>query len=119
MYYNNNPDLAEEEDCVTRAIALASGLPYWTISKLLDLVAEHNGCDRLYVGCYNYLLEDVLGYHVKYSNGRETVEEVINKYPLNTLLIRIEGHLTCAVAGTIYDLWDSYYRKVDCYWIVK
>lgn len=119
VYYNNNDKGIEEEDCVTRAITLASGLHYKTVSRLLDLVAEHNGCDRLYVGCYNYLLEYIFGYQVKYPHEGETVEEVIAEYPHNTLLIRIDGHLTCAVAGVIYDLWDSWYREVDCYWIVK
>ena len=119
-YYNNNDLGIEEEDCVTRAITLASGLPYRTVTKLLDLVAEHNHCERLYVGCYRYLLENVLGYPVKYPKRYETVSDVIDRYPHNTLLIRIDQHLLCAVAGVIYDLWDSGYRDdVTCFWIAK
>lgn len=119
-YYNLNPKKIEEDDCVTRAITLASGLPYKTVSNLLDLTAEHCGCERLYYGCYRYLLERVLGYPVKYPDYGETVEDIIDQYPHNTLLIRIGGHLLCAVAGTIYDLWDSGYRSdVTCYWIAK
>lgn len=120
LYYNNNDMGIEEEDCVTRAITLATGLPYKTISKLLDLVGEHNNCERLYVGCYRYLLEDIFNYPVKYPKRHETVGNIIDKYPHNTLLIRIDQHLLCAVAGVIYDLWDSSYRDdVTCYWIVK
>lgn len=119
-YYNNNPKKAEVEDCVTRAITLASGLPYKTVSKLLMLVGEHCDCEPLYYGCYRYLLENVLGYPVKYPEDYETVNDIIDKYPHNTLLIRIGGHLLCAVAGTIYDLWNSGYRDdVTCYWIAK
>ena len=119
-YYNNNPKNIEEEDCVTRAITLATGLPYKTIARLLDLVAEHNDCNRLYLGCYRYLLEYIFGYPVKYPKRGETVADIIDKYPHNTLLIRIDQHLLCAVAGVIYDLFDSGYRSdVTCYWIVK
>lgn len=120
VYYNNNPEQEVLDDCVTRAITLASGLHYKTVSKLLDLVAEHNNCERLYLGCYRYLLEDVFGYPVKYPDGYTTVGDVIDEYPHNTLLIRIGHHLLCAVAGVIYDLWDSSYRSdVTCFWIVK
>lgn len=119
IYYNNNDKGIEEEDCVTRAITLASGLSYRTISKLLDLTAEHNNCDRLYLGCYRYLLEYVLEYQVKYPQKGDVVDDIITKYPHNTLLIRIGGHLLCAVAGVIYDLWDSRDQLVTCYWIVK
>lgn len=119
-YYNNTPSKAILDNCVTRAITLASGLPYKTVSKLLDLTAEHCNCERLYYGCYRYLLENVLGYPVKYPDDGETVEDIIDKYPNNTLLIRINQHLLCAVAGTIYDLWNSGYRDdVTCYWIAK
>lgn len=118
-YYNNNPEHLTLEDCVTRAITLASGLPYKTVARLLDLTAEHHDCDRLTMGCYRYLLEYILGYPVKYPYQGETVEEVIAEYPHNTLLIRIDGHLLTAVAGTIYDLWDSSQEIVTAYWIAK
>lgn len=119
-YYNANPSGEEISDCVCRAITLATGLPYKTINKLLELVAEHNHCDKLFLGCYRYLLEDVFGYPVKYPDGYVTVGELIDEYPHNTLLIRISSHLLCAVAGQIYDIFDSSYRDdVTCFWVVK
>lgn len=104
---------------MTRAITLASGLPYKTVTRLLALTAEHQGCDCLTLPCYRYLLEYILGYPVKYPYHGETVEEVIAEYPHNTLLIRIEGHLLCSVASVIYDLFDSSQDIVTCYWIVS
>lgn len=120
VYYNANPDKAVEEDCVTRAIKLATGLPYNTVVKLLDLVSEHTGHNRISMASYAYLLEEVFKYPVIYPRIGTTVEQVINKYPHNTLLIRVEGHLLCAINGVIYDLFDSDYRDdVTCFWIAE
>lgn len=36
-----------------------------------------------------------------------------------TIVIRIEGHLTCAVDGVIYDTWNCSDKVADCFWIVN
>jgi hypothetical protein len=119
VYYNVNPLKIEEEDCVCRAITLASELPYSTVYKLLELSAEHNDCEKLCVNCYEHLLTEVLGYTIKFPKYSATIEEIVNTYPHNTLLLRINYHLTCAVNNTIYDLWDCRDRLVDMFWVVK
>lgn len=119
-YYNANPDKQVLSDCVTRAITLASGLPYYTVVELLDLVSEHTGHNRISMASYAYLLEEVFKYPVVYPKAGTTVEQVIDKYSHNTLLIRMEGHLACSVAGILYDLFDSSMRDdVTCFWIAK
>lgn len=118
VYLNVNDTKREEMDCVCRAITLASGLKYHTVEKLLQLVGEHNNCDPLTVHCYHYLLENVLGYQVKFADDYETVEDIINQYPNNTLIIRLEGHLLCVINSVIYDLFNSSDQLVDRYWIV-
>ena len=60
IYYNNNPYGLKEEDCVTRAISLASGLDYFDISKKLKLTSELLECEKLCVCCYDFLIEEVL-----------------------------------------------------------
>jgi hypothetical protein len=119
VYYNVNPLKIEEEDCVCRAITLASELPYYTVCKLLELSAEHNDCEKLCVNCYEHLLTEVLGYTIKLPKYSATIEEIVNRYPNNTLILRINYHLTCAINGTIYDLWDCRDMLVDMFWIVK
>ena len=118
-YYNINPSKHVESDCVTRAIATASGLNYITVCNLLDLVSEHTGYHRLTLQSYSYLLEKILLYPVFWVNERKTVDDIIQEYPNNTLLIRIRGHLLCSVAGAITDLWDSSDEPVTCFWIAK
>lgn len=116
-YYNINPEMLEEEDCVTRAIALGLKLPYKTASNLIQLTADHYGCPKLCIWCYEKLLTQTFNLPVRYCKDGETVEDIANLYPNNTVIIRIEGHLTCAVEGTIYDLFDCTEHIVDCYWI--
>ena len=119
QYYNENPYKIEEEDCVCRAISLGLNLPYNASRNLLELSAAHNSCDKLCVCCYHHLLEDVFEYTVNYVHFTETVEDVAFKHPYNKVIIRIDGHLTCAVSGVIYDLWDCSREYVDCYWVTN
>ena len=88
-YHNVNPDKSVEEDCVTRAICFGSKIPYRAVSVLLDATAEEHGCDKLCVCCYHHLLEDTLGYRVKFAKGNETVEKIAKDYRNNIIIIRI------------------------------
>ena len=116
-YFNRNPHKREEEDCVCRAISTALALPYQTAERLLTMSAEVNECDSLCVCCYHFLLEDIFGLPCRLADG-ETVGELAECYKFNKLLIRIDGHLTCSIMGTVLDIWDCTREPVDCYWII-
>ena len=117
-YYNRNPSRVHITDCVCRAISTATGLCYEAVNNLLDLTASEYDCDKLCVCCYHNLLDDVLCYHRIECDFKETVEEVAAKYPKNTLIIRVQEHLTSSINGTILDIWDCSDELVDCFWIV-
>lgn len=119
VYRNVNPKKAEGRDCVCRAICLASALPYHTVERLLSLVAKSYECDELCVCCYHHLLEDVFGYKHRYCEDGETVGDIAKKYPRNTIIVRIEGHLTACVNGACYDIWNCTDEQADCYWVVE
>lgn len=118
-YYNRRPDGKHKEDCVTRAISTATGLKYGAVANLLELSASEYECDKLCVCCYHYLLEEILCYPVKYCMDRERVNDVVNMYQHNTLIIRIQGHLTSSINGRLLDIWDCGDERVDCFWIIK
>ncbi len=119
-YYNANPDGANIEDCVTRAIKLATSLRYDTVAKLLDLAAEHTGYDRISMASYHYLLEDIFGFPVFYKKRDITVDELLEEYPHNTLIVRLNGHLGTAIDGVWYDTFGNGDRTdITCYWIAK
>lgn len=117
-YYNNNPLSLEEEDCVTRAIALASNLPYSAIKDKLYYMAQLLDCNALCVCCYSKLLDYIFQYDRVPCRGY-TVGEIVQKYDNSTLLIRMNGHLTCAIDGTLHDLWDSSEELADIVWVVN
>lgn len=118
-YYNVNPYKDVEGDCVTRAISMATSIPYKAVSKLLTITAEENSCDRLCVCCYHHLLEDTLGYRVIFPKKLKTVEDIALEYPNNIVIVRIEGHLTACMYGVCVDIWDCTKEEVDCFWIVQ
>ena len=118
-YHNCNPNRLHLGDCVCRAISTATGLHYEAVDKLLSLVAKDQQCEKLYLCCYDDLLEEILGYHRFECFFKQTVEEVAAQYPRNKLIIRVEGHLTCAINGTIMDIWNCSGEKVDRFWIVQ
>ncbi|MBR5202891.1 MAG: hypothetical protein IKW45_06470 [Clostridia bacterium] len=119
FYHNVNPDKSVEQDCVTRAISLASGIPYKAVSKLLKVTATEERCDELCVCCYHHLLEETLGYRVKFARNKERVEDIAKEYKNNIVIVRIDGHLTACVYGTCVDIWDCTKEIVDCFWIVQ
>lgn len=119
QFYNRNPYDARISDCVTRAISTATGLSYDATSSLLIRIAEIYECDKLCVCCYKHLLSHFLGYKKYNCKSNTLVKDVIEDFSDSTVIIRIEGHLTCAKNGVLLDTWDCWEREVDCFWIVS
>lgn len=119
IYFNRRPDGKHLQDCVCRAISTATGISYDAVNRLLELTAEKYSCDKLCVCCYHNLLEGILKFPRFNCTKGETVRDIAAAYPNNTLLIRIQGHLTCAVNGYVHDIWDCTGESVDCFWITK
>jgi hypothetical protein len=117
-YYNKNPDNLKINDCVCRAISTATGLNYSAVDKLLELTAKEYCCDKLCVCCYHNLLDDILGYERHYCDHDETVEILAKMYPRDTIIVRVEGHLTTIIKGNILDIWDCSQEFADCFWFV-
>lgn len=118
-YYNRRPDGAEIEDCVCRAISTATGLKYEAVENLLALTACNYDCDKLSVDCYHNLLDGTLCYKQRICKRGETVGELAERYRDKRLIIRINGHLTCSLYGTIVDIWDCTHKTADVFWIVE
>lgn len=114
-YVNVNPSGAKTDDCVTRAISLASGLDYYEVQEKLVLTSKLFGCDRLSKCCYSNLLEKVLGYTPIYCKGL-TVKEFCEEYPYGIYLVRIKSHLTTVIDGNIMDIWNSSDYSCDLAW---
>lgn len=50
---------------------------------------------------------------------KKTLKEIADKFCNEILLLRIDGHLTTSVKGTIYDIWDCSNEIVTDFWVIK
>lgn len=118
-FLNINPLGEIEEDCVCRAISLALQEDYYVIQNKLNLVGNLFDCTSLCVCCYKFLLDNVYNLDRIEEYQGYTIEEFAKNNPLGTFIIRIEGHLTCLIDNTCYDLWDCRNKMIDLIWKVN
>ena len=118
VYLNVNSNQTERNDCVTRAISLASEIPYAKIRKKLFHTAKLLDCSKLCPTCYSFLIQEVLGGIPKNCENL-TVGEFADLHSKGTYLIRIQGHLTTCIDNTIYDIWDCRNRICDMAWVIR
>ena len=117
-YWNQNPDLLHKNDCVTRAISFASGIPYAEVRKKLRCVAILFDCERICMSCYKHLIENVL-YYKPFNCDGMTVEEFADMHPVGVYLVRMEQHISVIVDNTIYDIFDCRNHILTNAWAVN
>lgn len=117
QYYNNNPDQLIENDCVTRAISLVSGLEYDEVTADLFRCAKLFRCPRLCVCCYENLLNYVYKYPKVDCAVGMTIGEFASKFQDGRYLTRVDGHLSSVVNGVIYDTWDCSEKVITDCWV--
>lgn len=118
IYHNVSPNGQRRNDCVVRALSLGLDINYFDVEDLLIEIGDYYECEELCVCCYKYLLENIIGLK-PYNGNNRTVDEIVEENPDCILIIRVEGHLTCAIRGAIYDIFDPSDMIVDRYWIVE
>lgn len=118
VYYNRNPDGSKENDCVTRAISLATGLDYPSVRKKLYHTAELLDCEKLCVCCYKHLIEDVFKC-MRVSCDNLSVGKFADIYPYGTYLVRVDGHISTIINNSIYDIFDCRDMIVTDAWKVR
>ena len=118
VYYNQNPQSDSINDCVTRAISLASGLPYDEIRRKLFHTSRLLDCESLEVCCYSHLLDRVFEYPQIECAGL-TVGEFADKHPQGVYLARMNGHITTIINNCIYDIFDCRDSLITHAWKVE
>ena len=117
-YLNLNPLGKDEQDCVCRAISLATGRDYYDIEDKLHLTARLFECDELCVCCYKHLLDYVFEYPKVYCRDM-TVSEFMHKHPRGTFILRMDGHCTCIINGRLFDTQDCLNGRLTDAWSVE
>lgn len=129
-FYNANPKNKYTTDCVIRAIATATGIPYYTVVMEMAEMQCKTGFDGADVKLYGKYLESK-GWKKqsqprKQDNTKYTGEEWCNKLRAihkangseNNIIAHIGGHhVVCIKDFKVFDTWDSTDGCIGNYWI--
>lgn len=115
-YYNANPLNKDTQDCTIRALSVAINKPWDYVYEMLSYEAQKEGT-----------IQDDRDFIIKFLDERFkrvptdnlTVGGVVEKYNANILLCTMDGHITTAKYGKIYDTFDPSDRFAEYCWIVK
>lgn len=116
-YHNENPNGYRIPDCVIRAITLAMNIPYYDVIKMLHNNGIKMKCDDLCVCCYEKLLDNDFKLP-HFESYNKTAKEVANDFKDRIILLRMDGHLSCAIYGDIYDIWDCSNEIITDFWLI-
>ena len=115
-FYNENPLNKYEDDCVIRAISCATGKSWDYVYDYLSDEAQYNGT---LLDKKEFVIDYLDKKYQRISGLYGTVGEISAMFPHNTVLITMQGHITCSKNGIIYDTFDCRNRKVEYVWLVK
>ena len=105
-------------DCVTRAIAIATQMPYEIVADIVDK-ASHGRRGSSQSGVYNFATRGILtslGWKRVTTNAHLNSDE----FPPGRLILVVNRHLVAMVDGVMRDTYDPSYhgsRRVYAYWI--
>lgn len=118
IYFNANPQGYHMTDCVIRAISLAMNMPYEEVVYLLSRNSNYYDCECLNKLCYEKLLD----YDFKlphYLGNNKLAKDVADDFTNNIVILRMDGHLSCALYGNIYDIFDCSDYEITDFWVVS
>lgn len=119
IYYNCNPLKREVNDCVVRSISLAEGRDWYETYDILTEIAKKDATildDIMLVEKYlNEKYEEIC---FKCRGKRIKVKEFLFDNPKGVYLITMRGHITCAIDGIVYDIWDCTDKLIWNVWKV-
>ena len=114
-FYNANAHGNFVNDCSIRAISLAEGKTWDETYQELSYIAQRNG---IILDDVNFIEPLLDSRYERMCYQRMTVGEFVEQNPNGTYLITMNGHITCAINGTIYDTFDCRDRFMWCSWEV-
>ena len=118
-YYNRDEDGIHRNNCVTRAISLASGMSMGETRRKLRCVAILFDCaPRICMSCYKHLIENVLYYKPLDCDGI-TVGEFADIHPQGTYLVRMEQHISIIIDNIVYDTFNCLDNILTNAWEVR
>lgn len=125
IYNNPHPKGKRVNDCVKRAITLATGKDYIEVQRELNKTKNLLGCKSFndLKNC-KYYIEKILGgikisFPASRGQSRMTGLEFAINNPTGTYILRMAKHLSCCIDGKINDTWDCSDKCVYNAWKIK
>ena len=119
---NTNPGHQNVEDCVVRAITIATGKRWLEVYDDLCLTGRQvynmPSSDRVW-GRYLYYLGFVPFLLPESCPSCVTVAEFARWFPRGTYIIGTGSHAVAVVDGDYYDSWDSGNEIPSFFWKIK
>lgn len=115
-FYNANTRGNFVNDCVVRAISVAEGKTWDETYEELSDIAQHEG---ILLDDVNFVENYLDKRYKRVPHCSKTVGELLEEHPRGTYLITMEGHITVAIDGVLYDTFDCRNRRIWCVWKVR
>ena len=115
-YYNANAINRYTDDCVIRAISCATNKSWDYVYDYLSDIAQYEGTlfDKR-----DFVRDYLDRTYKRLNNINGTVGYVSSLFPTSTVLITMNGHITCSKNGVIYDTFDCRNREAEDVWLVS
>lgn len=134
-FYNANPKNKYTDDCVIRAISVATKIPYSTVLEALTRHQIETGYTFTDVRCFGRYLKE-LGWekmkqprksdNTKYT-GKEFCKELMRydsviasdvDFDITRVIAHLGGkHIVAIIEGQVNDTWDSTNGCIGNYWV--
>ena len=115
-FYNANVHGNFVNDCVVRAIAVAECR---TWDEAFDYLSELAQEDGILLDDVNFVEDYLDSKYARVPHYSKTVGEFLEEYPIGTYLITTPGHITVAIDGVLYDIFDCRRRTMWTAWKVN
>lgn len=115
-YYNSNVLKKNVDDCTIRSISVATGKSWDYVYDYLSDLAQEQGT---MMNSKEFIIGFLDSRYDRVPRLYDTVGNTVKHYPKNILLVTMNGHITCAKNGIIYDTFNPSDRRIEDAWIVE
>lgn len=112
-YFNPHPKGLLTNDCVKRAIVVATGMDYLKVQRELNEYKAVTGSKKFNSIKNLRYVEAVLNAKKTTFQEELTAEEFCKNYPRGRFILDMNEHWSACVDGCIYDTWNCGKEKVN------
>jgi len=121
-YCNPHPKGKEVNDCVKRAITIATEKDYMQVQRELNRLKRKLGETKYNKDkVWKTYLKDYERVSIPAIKGypRPKVVDFIEKHPRGTYILSLSKHLATVKDGVLLDIYDCSYKTVFSYYIIE